>query len=439
MLVAVIAQAASLESSYVTLTNNTPENLFIKTSLATSDHSFQQANSWGGMEGFLAPYETKQVLWFSRNKDIHADQSYQFKVIATRENQEEPLLFNFDETGKVHGSDLRVSLTFPEKQWMLLDQTGMQIFNEKLWGINQTFYARTWLPSNKQFNQYHFVINQSEGTPFDMLDKQKISILTYNVQLMPFYANVVDDLNQPSVRAKDLPAKIANYDVVILEELFDHDLRDKVKEGMKPYYPYHTKSIDDGSIAKVWTGGVLIFSKWPIINEKQIVYQASAHEDNLAAKGAVYAAINKSGKIYHVIGTHLQAGSDDEEKKAKHKQLEELVNFVDTLNIPKTDPLLLGGDFNINQFGNDIDELLSMLRVRLFDNVGYRYSYDGTINTMAVSKNKSRLDYVFYSNLHAIPLVATNKVFILRDLDNEKMWPKFDMSDHFPTASYFEF
>jgi endonuclease/exonuclease/phosphatase family metal-dependent hydrolase len=255
---------------------------------------------------------------------------------------------------------------------------------------------------------------------------------------MPFYAGAVDKLNQPKIRVKDIPAKIANYDVVVLEELFDHYLRETITNEIKQYYPNMTAVVGSDT-SRPLTGGVMIFSKWPIVNEKRIVYDASSGLDALSAKGAAYAAINKNGKIYHLFGTHLQAGDDDESVRTRRKQLSELANFVDLMNVPANEPVLLAGDFNIDEFSKEAQDLLSLLNVTAPDNIGFRYSVDNLTNSMNVGKDRKRLDYILYRNTNSKPIVAINNVYILRDLNNENMWPAFDLSDHYPTDSYFAF
>lgn len=433
-----LAADSSIGYSYVTVTNNTDKNISIMTTLTTADTEFKRNKDWDEVSQTLAPYETKQVLWFSRNKDVKNNQHYQFDIVASRDSEQDNVHITLDEKGNVYGSDLSIQLKLPDADnKTILKKDGLERFTSQFWQTANVVYARSWLPSGNTFNSFQFVIDNPQPTSIDTSANNQISVLAYNVQMMPFYANVVDDLNQPHIRVKDIPAKIADYDVVILEELFDRDLRNEITQLMTAYYPFHTKVVDDTN-AKILTGGVMIYSKWPIVNEKQIVYQASSGGDSLAAKGAMYAAVNKNGRMYHVFGTHLQAGGDDKAKAAKQQQLQELNDFINSLDIPFNQPVLIGGDFNINEFSQSAS-MLSALNVNVIENIGYRYSYDGTVDTMAVSDGQSRIDYVFYSNLYAQPKVAWNKVFVLRDLDNEKMWPKFDLSDHFSIMGYFEF
>lgn len=58
-------------------------------------------------------------------------------------------------------------------------------------------------------------------------------------------------------------------------------------------------------------GGVIIISKWPIIQEAQHIYHHACHyADCLAAKGVKYARINKTmdseSKVFNIFATHMQ-------------------------------------------------------------------------------------------------------------------------------------
>ena len=425
--------------TYVTFTNNTNSEINLSSTLTTQDTTFKQGDDWSGGSFKLAPYETKQVLWFSRNMNVEADKLYQFDIAFSPTNiKNENATISLIEKGKsFFGSSLSTDLSFPnQSQQNILQNKGLEQYPGHFWNGDYIIYARDWLPTGGIFDNYQFVIDKPENISFDTTSNKTLSVLTYNTQLMPFYANIEDDLNQPSTRVKDIPPRITQYDVVILEELFDLDLRITMTNAMKINYPYYTKVVGQNT-SKGLTGGVMIFSKWPIIKEDQIVYKAASGIDSLAAKGAGYAAINKNGTIYHVFGTHLQAGSDG--RSARLAQMQELADFIHNLNIPTNEAVLIGGDFNTDESSDDLPILLNTLHVNLVTNIGYPYSSDSNINTMSTGSGHSRLDYVFYNNEHLSPHVSLNNVFILRDLDNEKMWPKFDLSDHFPTASYFNF
>lgn len=430
-----------LDYSHITLTNNTNEQLTINSNLTSNDRDFERGKDWDGYTLTFAPYETKEVLWFRRLRNIKSNMLYLFNITATNPAYpKQPLSIDFSERGKILlSSEVKVDISLPDQaKQRIFNASGLYFFSANFWGGKKNFYGKSWLPFGKLYNSYHFVIDKLVEKSIATPSKQQISLLSYNTQLMPFYANVADDLNQPKVRVKEIPRKISQFDVVILEELFDRDLRKTMTNLMSEYYPYHTNVVGSHTL-KFLTGGVMIFSRWPIINEDQFVFHASNGLDSLAAKGALYAAINKQGKIYHIIGTHMQAVDNRDGIRTSESQLVEIAHFIRSLNVPADEPLLIGGDFNIPQDSTRLANLLKQLQVTLVKNIGYPYSVDFTINTMQTNQSQARIDYIFYSNNHIKPKFSFNKVFILRDLDNTAMWPKFDLSDHFPIMAYFDF
>ncbi|PFH38107.1 endonuclease/exonuclease/phosphatase family protein [Besnoitia besnoiti] len=73
-------------------------------------------------------------------------------------------------------------------------------------------------------------------------------------------------------------------------------------------------------------GGVVIVSKWPILEQHAYIYHNAAMPDCLENKGAVLVRIDKGGKIYNVVGTHLQSG--DRNNDIRLAQLKELAVWL---------------------------------------------------------------------------------------------------------------
>lgn len=436
------AYAIELHRSDFILTNNTPEKMDVKVKLTTKDSNFTKGKDWDESSITLLPYESKPVLWFRRNLHVKHNVVYRFDVTANHPSYPgKEIVLTFVMIGQRIGSTVTADVTCPDKiPKQLYQRTGLEHFSESLWGCRYDIYARSWLDLNRLFDSYHFVISKPQKIFFDTANLKQISVLTYNVQLLPFYGSVSANLNHPKVRAVDIPKKIKQYDVVIFEELYEKSLRESIIRGMFDNYPYYTNVVGNHT-SKILTGGVIIFSKWPILKQDQMVYKDGNGTDALSAKGAAYAEINKNGKIYHIFGTHLQSASESVDIYIRQKQLKELADFINQEGIPADQPALIGGDFNVDEFSEEIPNLTSILSVVTVDNIGYGYSYDPWINTMniGVHRDRSRLDYVFFSRFHEQPRIALNKVFVLRELEDETMWPKFDLSDHFPTVGYFDF
>lgn len=433
---------ASVENTNVTFTNNTDEPIVIHTNLATTDIDFKRGSGWDAVDDVVQPYESKQVLWFTRHLGLKSDIKYEydFSVSPEASDKSENVVLRFDVVGShYYGSVMTNALQLPSGSMQpVLENKGLEHYSGHFWHGNYVVHVRRWKPTTNLFTNVHVVIDKQDTSVVPEDTNNTLRILTYNTQLQPFYGNVVNDLNQPTERVKDIVPAITQYDVVVFQELFDHVLRGEITEAMTKTYPYHTRVVGDQS-SKPWTGGVMIFSKWPIEKEAQIIYNATTGSDSYAAKGAVYARIDKGGLHYNVFGTHLEANRSVEDVRVRRKQLTELENFVDRSGISSREPVLIAGDMNIDEFSLEAPTVYEYLNSVKLDNLGYQYSSDGLVNTMNVDVHRERLDYVLYDKRYLTPSVAHNKVFVLRALYDEKMWPKFDLSDHFPVESYFKF
>ena len=431
-------QASTLDHTSVMFTNNTSEPVVVQSQINATDKHFQKGKAWDGKLSTIAPYETKEILWFSRIKWVKPNQVYQFNLSIHKNDPVQPITITFIEKGKrVLGSELTGTISFPNQMPRPMFQQHFEEITNNFWEHTYRWYERLFHKLDQLNSQIHVVLDE----PMQQVtstSSQALSVLTYNTQLMPAYANVIDKLNHPSLRYAAIAKKIQQFDVVILEELYDKALRENMTRALRPIYPYYTNVVGAHN-HKLLTGGVMIFSKWRIIKEDQRVYQAGVDIDSLAAKGAVYARIDKAGNIYHIFGTHVQSGDKPKHIAARVAQIQELAQFIDSQRIPATQPVLIGGDFNTDGYSDQIEPLLKLLNVSLPEHQGYRYSSDGVINTMSINKDRGLIDFVFSGNDYLTPTVQINRVFILRELANEKMWPNFDLSDHFPVAAYFSF
>ena len=117
-------------------------------------------------------------------------------------------------------------------------------------------------------------------------------------------------------------------------------------------FPYHTRTVSSGN--HVVSGGIWIASRWPILEDDQFVYKHSIVDtaDFFSAKGVSYAKIQKTvdgeSRIYHVMGTHMQAGGGDAGHLVRIQQVEEWAEFVQSKNLPSDEAVLYSGDFNVN-------------------------------------------------------------------------------------------
>ena len=102
---------------------------------------------------------------------------------------------------------------------------------------------------------------------------------------------------------------------------------------------------------KALDGGLMVLSRYPITASDWHLYSASAHEDQLAAKGALYVKLEVGTRAVHLFDTHMQAFYNLDDRPAtaaKSIQVEELAKFVLEKTSGDTEPVVMAGDFNIN-------------------------------------------------------------------------------------------
>ena len=277
---------------------------------------------------------------------------------------------------------------------------------------------------------------------------------------------VIDDLlyrctgihtHKTDIIANKLPKILENFntDIIVLSEAFSDKIIGQIYHHIKNVgYKYHTCVLNEAATADAETsrnlgvrkwinGGIIVFSKYPIIEQKELCFQNSAFVDKYSAKGAQYLKIDKFGKKYNIIATHMNASYDIirgqtakmcKGKTARYKQIDEISEFIDSINIPDTEPLIFAGDMNIDRY-RDADEYKNMIDVLNMTNPpnqGYIYTYDQIANTRTQMNQGNRLlDYILYSKKHKKPTRSSSTI--------NKLYYEGDVSDHYPVVGMFMF
>jgi endonuclease/exonuclease/phosphatase family metal-dependent hydrolase len=270
--------------------------------------------------------------------------------------------------------------------------------------------------------------------PCDPSRRNSFDVLSYNVHLLPYLDD--SDGYRAGLIAKHPDVK--PHDAVVFVEAMD-DHRSNLIIGLRQDYPYATPVID--STAHDVNGGVFIMSKWPIEVRWQHVFEHCHGDlptnppDCMAAKGVVYARINKAGQPYHLFGTHFDAGFDSGDYFARQLQIDEMAAFeaaVFHLGVGADQPVFMAGDFNIDKISSKPDRqveyayLLNTLRVTAPSEPPYP-PYQGTL------PNGEWIDFVFYSNAHLVPRESFNYVLKPGDAGGG------DLSDHYAVLGRFRF
>lgn len=304
-----------------------------------------------------------------------------------------------------------------------------------------------------------------------------LDVMSYNIQQMGFPGWF--DNHFEKKRLEKLPARILEMksfpdtlpDVIVFEEVFLPSARDFLLKSLNDTYPYATQIGGQSCSDTEWTylatncdedslrfklthnSGVFILSRWPIEESHSLTYvnyRVSYTFDFMAKKGAVYARINKNGKLFHIVGTHLQA--DAASHDIRMKQLDELKWWIDDFKIPASQPVILAGDFNINsldtmQFSDMLSHTNAWVELYKKDTGSVSSSTNKYLSLIYGDEKDKTLDYILYRVDHL--QAANNPVLKSVNFKSKTSWVAekifgdnidiSDISDHYPVRIHYEF
>lgn len=315
----------------------------------------------------------------------------------------------------------------------------------------------------------------------------EVRIGTYNVWMMPRKVSAFSNVSpKKNTRARLIADVLPDCDVWVFTECFDHRARAVLLDKLQSAGYLYTsptvghKQVKRENMRKLLNGGVLIASKYPIVNVRIRLFKSvCTGADAMADKGVLYCQILKRGLIIHVFATHLQAWNDPASRAVRRAQLEIVTDFMRSMAIdPANDPVFFVGDLNVDYWLNETNgehgEMLEILHAMdpsvqcehardSHDENGViqttkqtdpsldfkracKHSFDRRVNPLAsdgLSSDGSLelLDYVLVSRSHRQPSRAMSWIQPIR-ASTPWRWKKqhvYDLSDHFPVLSSFTF
>jgi endonuclease/exonuclease/phosphatase family metal-dependent hydrolase len=238
--------------------------------------------------------------------------------------------------------------------------------------------------------------------------------------------------------------KKSPYDVGVVQELFYRRSRRIIAKELQSEFPAQTNVLNKKSIALKTNGGVMIFSRHPIKEIKEIRFKDCSGPDRLSRKGAMLAVIEVKGKPIHVIGTHLQAFGMQETMYSQYQQLyDELLKPNEQKGIPQ----FICGDFNtIKELPKNLpanlpknfeqriaryETMLQKLQASDGELEGeHQFTMDRPNNDLCEKRKEFRLllDYFLFRPMTSNLFIVKRKVQIIR-----YPWRNGnkDLSDHF--------
>ncbi len=257
------------------------------------------------------------------------------------------------------------------------------------------------------------------------------NVLSYNIWSTTIYGSKKVD-----TRLDEMPAVMADYDALVLTEVFDLVPSKELLAKLRSEYPYQSGEIFKAG--KLMESGTRILSRWPFEIEDSHVYTACDGIQCAATRGVIYARINKQGNVYHLFATHTQSSDDDANRNARLAQLDEMGDYIRSLNLPADEPVIMAGDFNVNKIGlpEDRDYMEETLDGLELENIGHNFSFDSDTNTWAEKPLMEYLDYTLIGLDNLQPVSAFQEIFAPRSLITE-LWGDWDLSDHYAARGMF--
>jgi hypothetical protein len=143
-------------------------------------------------------------------------------------------------------------------------------------------------------------------------------------------------------------------DVVGLCEVFADGEREDIYNRLKRIYPYFQEGPDEDDLDS--DGGLLLLSKYPLLQSNAIVYTGAVGWDWLANKGVIHIRIKSPScpMPYDIFFSHTQNIAEDGGREALYGELSQIDGMIQQYADPDT-PTLIMGDIQGKRISNPID------------------------------------------------------------------------------------
>lgn len=197
-------------------------------------------------------------------------------------------------------------------------------------------------------------------------EPKPLKVLTWNVQMLPRLGAVFSSSfrKMQNTRTEWIVEYLrqTDYDVIVLEEVFDKRFKKKMEAELKSTFP-HQLGPHKASLLKL-SNGIMIFSKLPFQLVAQHTFKAAVAADVFATKGAAMIKIKHESVNYYLIGTHLQADYPFKNNaQVRKKQLQEIKKKLIDTYVAEDDVLVIAGDLNVPDSTPEYTEMLNILNV----------------------------------------------------------------------------
>ena len=290
------------------------------------------------------------------------------------------------------------------------------------------------LPNNFKFNTSKYVLVFLLITSFELISinvksqskNDTIKIASWNIQMLPSIYAPFSKLvrKKQKIRCPKIVQYLnaSEFDIVILQEVFDKKREKELLAGLSTRYPYILNPIKEGFNLKL-SSGIMILSRYPFELIEHIIFNVSKKSDRGAQKGCSLLQINLNNKQLMIAGTHL----DSKNEKSRTLQYELTKEKIISPYIKDSIPFFLGGDFNTNMSSEGYEKMISTFGLENHHLEDERpYTFD-EFNSWNPKGYKSWIDFIFYQKNDKVKIIDQ---YILRPkMQYEKS--SIDLADHY--------
>ncbi len=203
-------------------------------------------------------------------------------------------------------------------------------------------------PEGRRIQQFEF-----GSITWRLTQTPPLRFFAQNMALLVFPGTYLGTERDRAIQALINHVRANQYDVVGLSECFADGERKRIWNALRDIYPHAPlEGPDEADIES--DGGLLLMSRYPIIERQQTIYRQTVGDDSFANKGVLHARLQIPGLAagFDVFLSHTQnpdATPPGNALRALKKQWAHLSAFVRAYSGPER-PAILMGDLNTDAF-----------------------------------------------------------------------------------------
>lgn len=285
---------------------------------------------------------------------------------------------------------------------------------------------------------FSIVVAQAQTSEIVQSDESELRILSWNIFMLPNFA--FPKIGQLE-RAQAIVEQLKNeaYDVIVFQEAFEKKARAILWEGLKEKFPF-AAGPGEGGFLKL-NSGVWILSKFEFTSVAEIQFNTCKIADCMSKKGAILVELIKNGKMFQVIGTHLQSEDYPDTRREQFTDIaEKLLKPFEKENVPQ----FIVGDLNTPaDDAKNYNEMLTLLNAEdhqprktkewLKDLITWG-GKENDLFSASYQRTPQLLDYILVKHNGKHPQWIEKTIEIIQQTWNSAKTKK-DLSDHYAVAA----